>query len=619
MPDIDMDFDERYRGEMIKYAAKRYGDDRVAQIVTFSTIKARAAVRDAARVLGLPYIVGDRIAKAMPPLIMGRDTPLRACLDRIEGQEDGFSAAGELRDMYAQDPEARRVIDVAKGLEGLRRQDGIHAAAVVITKDPLTEYLPVQRKPESGQAINEAPVVTQYEMHGVEELGLLKMDFLGLRNLSVIERALDLIALTEGSRPDIDGVDLEDADTFAALCRGDSIGVFQLEGGPMRSLMRSLAPTSFDDVAALVALYRPGPMAANMHKDYADRKNARKPVTYLHPDLEPILADTYGLMIYQESVMRVAQKFAGYTLAEADNLRKACGKKIRAMIQAEREKFVAGCVTQGYEERLGTQLFDIIEPFADYAFNKSHSYGYGLVAYQTAWLKAHYPVEYLAALLTSVKDDKDKTAVYLGECRAIGIEVLVPDVNTSAAEFTPLVGEDGARRIVFGLAAVRNVGEGLVERIVAERDENGALRRLLRFLPAGRPHGAQQTDGGVAGQGRGLRLAGASPPGPLPRLRGHRGPHPGTPSRGAGRYLDAVLVGGGFLGRRRHRPRRSGRVRRRPGPHSRDGIRQDPATGLREGDARALCERPPPAGRGGGAVPARRVLHLRPEGGRHRG
>jgi DNA polymerase III subunit alpha len=481
MPDIDMDFDERYRADMIKYAAKRYGDDRVAQIVTFSTIKARAAVRDAARVLGLPYIVGDRIAKAMPPLIMGRDTPLRACLDRVEGQDDGFAAAGELRDMYAQDPEARRVIDVAKGLEGLRRQDGIHAAAVVITKEPLTEYLPVQRKPESGQAVNEAPIVTQYEMNGVEQLGLLKMDFLGLRNLSVIERALDLVALTNRVRPDIDAIPLDDEETLAALCRGDSIGVFQLEGGPMRSLMRSLMPTSFDDVAALVALYRPGPMAANMHKDYADRKNNRKPVTYLHPDLEPILADTYGLMIYQESVMRVAQKFAGYTLAEADNLRKACGKKIRKMIQAEREKFVAGCVTQGYDETLGTALFDIIEPFADYAFNKSHSYGYGLVAYQTAWLKTHYPVEYFAALLTSVKDDKDRTAVYLGECRAMGIEVLVPDVNTSAAEFTPLVGDDGTSRIVFGLAAVRNVGEGLVERIVAERQENGPFVDFYDF------------------------------------------------------------------------------------------------------------------------------------------
>jgi DNA polymerase III subunit alpha len=481
MPDIDMDFDERYRAEMIRYAAERYGDDRVAQIVTFSTIKARAAVRDAARVLGLPYVVGDRIAKAMPPLIMGRDTPLRACLDRIEGLDDGYAAAQPLREMYAADPEARRVIDVAKGLEGLRRQDGIHAAAVVITREPLTEYLPIQRKPETGQAAAEAPIVTQYEMHGVEALGLLKMDFLGLRNLSVIERALDLVQRTTGQRPDIDAIALDDAETFAVLCRGDSIGVFQLEGGPMRSLMRALAPTSFDDVAALVALYRPGPMAANMHKDYADRKNGRKPVTYLHPDLEPILADTYGLMIYQESVMRVAQKFAGYSLAEADNLRKACGKKDRALIAAERQKFVAGCVTQGYGDTLGTRLFDIIEPFADYAFNKSHSYGYGLVAYQTAWLKAHYPVEYLAALLTSVKDDKDRTAVYLGECRTLGIEVLVPDVNTSAAEFTPLVGEDGQRRIVFGLAAVRNVGEGLVERIVAERDENGPFTDFYDF------------------------------------------------------------------------------------------------------------------------------------------
>jgi DNA polymerase-3 subunit alpha len=481
MPDIDMDFDERYRGDMIKYAADRYGSDHVAQIVTFSTIKARAAVRDAARVLGYPYIVGDKIAKAMPPLLMGRDTPLAACLTRTEGHEDGFAAAGELRSMYDTDTEAKRVIDVAKGLEGLRRQDGIHAAAVVITDQPLTEYVPVQRKPD-GNNPDDAPVVTQYEMHGVEDLGLLKMDFLGLRNLSVIERALDLIEASTSSRPDIDAIPLDDEDTFVMLRKGDSMGVFQLEGGPMRSLMRSLAPTSFDDVAALVALYRPGPMAANMHRDYADRKNGRQAVSYLHPDLEEILGDTYGLMIYQESVMRVAQRFAGYTLAEADNLRKACGKKIRALIQAEREKFVAGCVTQGYGEPLGTALFDIIEPFADYAFNKSHSYGYGFIAYQTAWLKAHYPVEYFASLLTSVKDNKDKTAVYLAECRTMGIEVLVPDVNRSlaefAADFSDGLGTIGAQgdhsgAITFGLAAVRNVGEGLVGLIVAEREANG--------------------------------------------------------------------------------------------------------------------------------------------------
>jgi DNA polymerase-3 subunit alpha len=482
MPDIDMDFDERYRADVMHYASEKYGSDRVAQIITFSTIKARAAVRDASRVLGKPYIVGDKIAKAMPPLIMGRDTPLKACLTKTEGHEDGFSSAGELRTMYETDPEAKEVIDVALGLEGLRRQDGIHAAAVVISRDPLTDYLPIQRKPDAGGDPADAPIVTQYEMHGVEELGLLKMDFLGLRNLSVIERALDLIEETTGERLDIDAVDLTDEPTLEMLRRADSVGVFQLEGAAMRQTLRALAPTSFDDVAALVALYRPGPMAANMHRDYPELKNGRKPVTYLHPDIEPILKDTYGLMLYQESVMRVAQKFAGYSLEEADNLRKACGKKIRKMIAAEREKFVAGCVSEGYGEELGTQLFDIIEPFADYAFNKSHSYGYGLVAYQTAWLKAHYPVEYMSALLTSVKDNKDKTAVYLAECRSMGIDVLVPDVNRSVAEFAPdrNAGED-RRAIVFGLAAVRNVGEGLVERIVAERNANGPFEDIFDF------------------------------------------------------------------------------------------------------------------------------------------
>jgi len=372
-------------------------------------------------------------------------------------------------------------VDVARGLEGLRRQDGIHAAAVVITDRPLTEYLPVQRKPEPGGNPEDSPIVTQYEMHGVERLGLLKMDFLGLRTLSVIEQACDMIESTTGERPDIDAIPLDDEAVFSMLRQGDSVGVFQLEGGPMRSLMRQLSPTSFDDVAALVALYRPGPMAANMHRDYADRKNGRQQVTYLHPDLEPILTDTFGLMIYQESVMRVAQKFAGYSLEEADNLRKACGKKIRSLIAAEREKFVAGCVTQGYGEELGTQLFDIIEPFADYAFNKSHSYGYGLVAYQTAWLKAHYPVEYLAALLTSVKDDKDKTAVYLAECRAKGISVEVPDVNRSVAGFSVVAGEEGRAAILFGLAAVRNVGEALVSLILEERRSGGDFKDVHDF------------------------------------------------------------------------------------------------------------------------------------------
>ena len=483
MPDIDMDFDERYRADVMRYAAEKYGSDRVAQVITFSTIKARAAVRDAARVLGKPYLVGDRIAKAMPPLVMGRDTPLHACMTKTDGHEEGFAAAAELRAMHDADPDAKEVIEVALGLEGLRRQDGIHAAAVVISRDPLTDYLPIQRKPDAGGNPEDAPIVTQYEMHGVEDLGLLKMDFLGLRNLSVMERALDLIEVETGERPDIDGVDLDDQPTLEMLRRAESVGVFQLEGAAMRQTLRALAPTSFDDVAALVALYRPGPMAANMHRDYPELKNGRKELTYLHPDIEPILKDTYGLMLYQESVMRVAQKFAGYTLEEADNLRKACGKKIRKLIAAEREKFIAGCVTEGYGEVLGTQLFDIIEPFADYAFNKSHSYGYGLVAYQTAWLKAHYPVEYMAALLTSVKDNKDKTAVYLAECRSLGIDVLVPDVNRSVAEFAPdRTGAAGDRpAIVFGLAAVRNVGESLVERIVAERVAHGPFADIFDF------------------------------------------------------------------------------------------------------------------------------------------
>ncbi len=478
MPDIDMDFDSRGRGDMIKYAADTYGWDHVAQIVTFSTIKARAAVRDAARVLGYPYALGDRIAKAMPPLVMGRDTPLWACFEKNEKFADGYKAASELRGIYDTDRDAQKVIDVARGLEGLRRQDGIHAAAVVITKDPLTTYLPIQRKPEPGGNIEDAPIVTQYEMHGVEELGLLKMDFLGLRNLDVIELALDLIESTRGTRPDVDAIALDDEATLALLRRGDSIGVFQLEGGPMRALMRSLAPTSFDDVAALVALYRPGPMAANMHNDYADRKNGRKPIDYFHPDAADILADTYGLMIYQESVMRVAQKFAGYSLEEADNLRKACGKKIRELMAKERAQFVDGVERTGYTRELGTKLFDIIERFADYAFNKSHSYGYGFVAYQTAWLKANYPLEYLAALLTSVRDDKDSTAKYLAECRALGIKVLVPDINVSASDFTV---DLNLNVIPFGLAAIRNVGEGLVALILAEREQGGPFRDFYDF------------------------------------------------------------------------------------------------------------------------------------------
>jgi DNA polymerase-3 subunit alpha len=481
MPDIDMDFDSRYRDEMIRYAAQMYGRDHVAQIVTFGTIKARQAVQDAARVLGFDFQTGLRVSKAMPPLVMGRDTPLYACLEKHDKYEDGYKMAGELRSMYEVDPDVKRIVDVAKGLEGMRRSDGIHAAAVVITRDKLTEYLPIQRKPAPNQDPEHAPVVTQFEMGGVEELGLLKMDFLGLRNLDVITDAIAMIEAFRGEVVDIDAVPLDDDATLALLRRGDSIGVFQLEGGPMRSLMRSLAPTSFEDVAALVALYRPGPMAANMHNDYADRKNGRKPVAYFHPDAEELLADTYGLMIYQEAVMRVAQKFAGYSLAAADSLRKAMGKKSRVVMQKEKASFLEGCAATGYGEQLGDELFGVIEQFADYAFNKSHSFGYGLIAYQTAYLKAHYPVEYLAALLTSVKGSLEKAAVYLAECRAMGIKVLTPDVNRSSSDFVAARLEDGEEVIPFGLSAVRNVGSALVELIIAEREAAGPYRDFYDF------------------------------------------------------------------------------------------------------------------------------------------
>jgi DNA polymerase-3 subunit alpha len=477
MPDIDMDFDSRYRDEMIRYATDKYGREHVAQIITFSTIKARNAVRDAARVLGHPFSVGDRLAKAMPPVVMGRDTPLKFCLEANPKHMDGYRAAQELRDIYESEPEMREVIDVAKGLEGLRRSTGIHAAAVVIAKEELTEYLPLQRKPETGKPIEEAPVTTQYEMHGVEELGLLKMDFLGLRNLDVIT---DTMALIRRSVPDfdIDLVPLDDPRTFELLSRGDTTGVFQLESPPMQQLLRAMSPSSFEDVSAVIALYRPGPMGVNMHYDFADRKNGRKPVAYFHPDAEEVLADTFGLMIYQESVMRVAQRFAGYSLAEADNLRKACGKKVRVLMEAERSKFEEGCEKSGYGKTLGKQLFDIIENFADYAFNKSHSFGYGYICYQTAYLKANYPVEYFAALLTSVKDNLEKAAGYLADARARGITVKQPDINQSDVDF---ISDPENRIIYFGLSAIKGVGSAVCEKIVAHRREHGPFTSFHHF------------------------------------------------------------------------------------------------------------------------------------------
>jgi len=476
MPDIDMDFDERYRSEMIRYTADKYGSDHVAQIITFSTIKGKQAIRDAARVLNYAYSTGDQLAKAMPPAILGKDATIDQCLTKPDSNasandRDHYNAAAGLRDLMKTLDGAEEIIETARGIEGLRRQDSIHAAAVVISPEPLTNIVPIQRKGEGAE------VVTQYEMHGVEELGLLKMDFLGLRNLATIERALELIERNTGERPDIDHVPLDDEEVFDMFRAGDSMGVFQFEGGPMRALMRNLGPDTFEHLIALNALYRPGPLGAGMHLEYADRKNGKSAVTYLHEDLEPILSGTYGIMVYQEQVMQAAERIAGFSMAEADSLRKAMGKKIPAVMAEQEAKFVAGCIEHGYDEALARELFGFIEHFAGYGFNKSHSAAYAYVAYQTAWLKVHYPAEYMAALLTSAKQNKDRTAAYLHECRMMGINVRVPGVNVAERDFLAHDGE-----IIFGSSAVRNVGEAVTDLIVAERTKNGPFTSFFNFI-----------------------------------------------------------------------------------------------------------------------------------------
>ncbi|MGH3714002.1 MAG: DNA polymerase III subunit alpha [Micromonosporaceae bacterium] len=472
MPDIDLDFDERRRGEMIRYATERYGEERVAQIITYGTIKAKAAIKDAARVLGYPYALGDRITKAMPPAVMGKDIPLGGIFDPGHKR---YGEAVEFRQLYESEADVAKVVDTARGLEGLKRQWGVHAAGVILSKEPLVEVVPILRRPQDGA------VITQWDMGASENIGLLKMDFLGLRNLTVMDDCLLSIKANRDRQLQLETLALDDAKTYELLSRGDTLGVFQLDGGPMRSLLRAMAPDNFEDISAVLALYRPGPMGANAHNDYADRKNDRQQVTPIHEELaEPladILDDTYGLIVYQEQVMAIAQKVAGYSLGKADLLRRAMGKKKKEILDKEFEPFAAGMRANGYSDEAITKLWDILVPFSDYAFNKAHTAGYGLVSYWTAYLKANYPAEYMAALLTSVGDDKDKMAVYLAECRRKHIKVLPPDVNSSAGQFTP-VGDD----IRFGLAAVRNVGSGVVESIQRSRTEKGRFENFYDFL-----------------------------------------------------------------------------------------------------------------------------------------
>jgi len=473
LPDIDMDFDERYRNDVIQYAIEKYGQDRVAHIVTFATIKAKQAIRDAARVLGLPFSSGDRVAKLMPPMILGNTATISECLSLDEENTSGYSkefysASEELRKQYKNDEEAKQIIDIALGLEGLRRQDGIHAAAIVISPDTITKFLPIQQKGSNAE------IVTQYEMHTVEQLGLLKMDFLGLRNLSIVDRTLELIG---NESLDIDNLNLDDEKTFKLFAEGKMTGVFQLESRVAQSTSRSLKPKRFEDIVALVALIRPGPLGAGMHNEFADRANNRKEIEYLHNDLESILNETYGVILYQEQVMQIAEKIAGFNLQEADNLRVAMGKKIPKVMEEQRKKFTDGAVSNNYSEQFAIELFDQIAYFAGYGFNKSHSVPYALLAYQTAYLKANYPAEYIAACLTAVKRDKDRTAIFLSEARDMGVKVSTPDINLSSSDFTVNDNE-----ILFGLSAVRNVGDITADKIVLERESNGDFESIEDFL-----------------------------------------------------------------------------------------------------------------------------------------
>ena len=472
MPDIDMDFDERRRGDMIRYATEKYGEERVAQIITYGTIKAKAAVKDAARVLGYPYALGDRITKAMPPSVMGKDISLSGIFDSTDGR---YGEAGEFRALYDNEPDVKTVVDRAKGLEGLKRQMGVHAAGVILSAEPLLDVIPIQRREQDGA------IITQFDMGACEALGLLKMDFLGLRNLTVLDDCLADIKLNRGETVVLEELELDDGPTYQLLSRGDTLGVFQFDGTPMRALLRSMQPDGFEDISAVGALYRPGPMGANAHNDYADRKNGRKPVVALHPELaEPLaelLGDTYGLIVYQEQVMAIAQHLAGYSLGAADLLRRAMGKKKKEILDKEYIPFSEGMRGNGYSDAAIKTLWDTLVPFSDYAFNKAHSAAYGLLSYWTAYLKANYPAEYMAGLLTSVRDDKDKSALYLNECRRMGIKVLPPDVNESESNFTP-VGTD----IRFGLSAIRNVGENVVESIVSSRRGKGRFGDFYDFL-----------------------------------------------------------------------------------------------------------------------------------------
>lgn len=473
-PDIDIDFDDRRRGEMIRYAAQRWGEDKIAQVITFGTVKTKQALKDSARVqYGQEgYKMADRITKELPPAIMAKDIPLSGIMDP---EHPRYGEAGEVRHLIETDPDVRKIYDTARGLEGVVRQAGVHACAVIMASVPLLEHIPMWKR------ANDGALITGWPYPACEAIGLLKMDFLGLRNLTVIGDCLENIKINRNEELDLEALQTDDPNVYKLLSSGDTLGVFQLDSGGMQELLKRMQPTGFNDIVASLALYRPGPMGVNAHWDYADRKNGRKPIEPIHPELEEplkeILEETYGLIVYQEQIMEISRKLANYTAGEADGFRKAMGKKKPEVLAKEYKKFSEGMFSNGYSKAAVDALWGTIEPFASYAFNKSHAAGYGLVSYWTAYLKANYTAEYMAALLTSVADKKDKSAIYLSNCRHLDISVLSPDVNESHLNFMP-VGED----IRFGLGAVRNVGEDVVAAIIKAREEKGAFTDFSDYL-----------------------------------------------------------------------------------------------------------------------------------------
>jgi DNA polymerase-3 subunit alpha len=463
MPDFDVDFCIEGRDRVIEYVAERYGRDRVSQIITFGSMAAKAVVRDVGRILGLPYGYVDRIAKLIP-------FEIGITLEKALADDE------ELRGLYESEEEVRALIDLARPLEGLARNAGTHAGGVVIAPDTLTEFMPIYREPGGT-------LLTQFDKDDVESIGLVKFDFLGLKTLTIIDRALKAVNASrteQGLDPiDIDTLPMDDTATYALLRNCQTTAVFQLESAGMRDLIKRLQPDHFDDLVAILALFRPGPLQSGMVDDFISRKHGRNsgPIDYLHPDLEPVLRATYGVILYQEQVMQIAQVLSGYSLGEADLLRRAMGKKKPQEMALQRSVFMAGAAAKGHDERRASEIFDLIEKFAGYGFNKSHSAAYALIAYRTAWLKAHYPEAFMAAVLTADMDNTDKLVLLKDDCTQLGIELQPPDVNVSEYAFTVT----GKGTIAYGLGAIKGVGQGVVEGIVGEREGNGPYPDLLEL------------------------------------------------------------------------------------------------------------------------------------------